>query len=407
MEERTLHVVIVGHVDHGKSTFIGRLFYDTGSLSPEKMEEIKRISAAQGKELEFAYMMDHLKEERDRGITIDIAHTFFKTDKRRYVIIDAPGHKEFLKNMISGSSQAEAALLLVDVNQGIRDQTKRHCYILSLLGIKRQVVVLVNKMDMVDYSEESFKRIRDDISVELKQLDITPAYILPVSAREGDNVAKKSDKLSWFTGPTVLEALDSFQTLKCEEKDLRFPVQDIYDIDGDVIAVGRVEAGVLRSGEGVFILPEKKTGRLKEIRKFGENNLPEATTGDCVGIYLEGDKLSRGQIIVDKMTATITDSIHANIFWMVDQDYELGLPLIWRCATQAAKGRIEKIYKRFDSTSVEVVEKDAKQIKAAEIAEVEIKLDRPVVIDKFTDIPEMGRFVLEHAGHPVAGGIIL
>src|SRR4030066_2190942 len=188
MEERSLHIVIVGHVDHGKSTLVGRLFHDTGSLPPEKLEEIKRVCASMGREFEFAYIMDNLKEEREKNITIDIAHTFFATKKRRYVIIDAPGHKEFLKNMISGTSQAEAALLLVDVHRGIEEQTRRHCYILSLIGI-RQVAVLVNKMDMVNYSENSFNEIKSGIENTLAALNITPLYILPISARAGDNVA--------------------------------------------------------------------------------------------------------------------------------------------------------------------------------------------------------------------------
>lgn len=406
MDEKSLHIVIVGHVDHGKSTLVGRLLYDTGCLPPDRLEEVKRISESLGKEMEFAFIMDHLEEERQKGITIDIAHTFFYTSKRRYVIIDAPGHKEFLKNMISGSSQAEAALLLVDITQGIKEQTRRHCYILSLLGIK-QIAVLINKMDMVDYSEQSFNEIRKEIEPVLGSLKITPIYILPISARLGENVAKKSDRLSWFNGLTVLDALDSFNTLSIEERGLRFPVQDIYPTNGKSIAVGRVEAGMMQNSQEVFILPEKKRGKITEIKKFMEDNLSEAPVGDCVGIYVEGAELRRGQVLVDKMTSIITDSIHANIFWMIDKDYKLGIPVTWKCATQEVRGKIEKIYKRFDPASIEVVEKDARQIKPAEIAEVEIKLEKPVVVDKFTDIPEMGRFVLEDRGHPVAGGIIL
>ncbi len=406
MEEKTLHIVIVGHIDHGKSTLVGRLFYDTGCLPPDKVEELKRISREMGKELEFAYMMDHLEEERQRGITIDIAHTFFNTQKRRYVIIDAPGHKEFLKNMITGSSQAQAALLLVDISQGIKEQTRRHCYILGLLGIK-QVAVLVNKMDMVDYSEASFNAIKKEIESVLGQLNITPAYILPISARLGDNIAKKSDKLPWFKGPTVLESLDSFETAETEKTNLRFPVQDIYTVDGRKTAVGRVEAGVMRKDQEVYILPDKIKGRITGIRQFMSDDMGSASVGECVGVSTDGVELKRGQIIVDEINSTITDTIRANIFWLIDKDYKLGIPLTWKCATQEAKGKIEKIHKRFDPASIEVVEKDSKEIKPAEIAEVEIKLEKAVVIDRFSDIPEMGRFVLEHMGHAVAGGIII
>ncbi len=406
MEERSLHLVIVGHVDHGKSTLVGRLLFDTGSLAPEKLADIKRTCESMGKDMDFAYVMDNLEEERTKGITIDIAHTFFMTQKRRYVIIDAPGHKEFLKNMISGTSQAEAALLLVDISRGIQEQTLRHCYILSLLGIK-QVVVLVNKMDLADYSESSFKDVEARIGSVLAGLDIKPAYIIPLSASKGENVAKRSEKLDWYAGLTVLEALDSFTTLRIEDKGLRFPVQDCYSFDGQDIAVGRVEAGSLKKGQEVYILPQKTKTKVAGIMKFPDEDIKEAPVGDCVGILAEGVKLERGQILSDDLRSDITDKIRANIFWMVDKDYKLGIPVTFKCATQEARGRIEKIYKRFDPALVEIVENDSSVIKPAEIAEVEIKLDSPVVVDKFSDIPELGRFVLEHAGYPVAGGIII
>lgn len=406
MEERSMHIVIAGHVDHGKSTLVGRLFYDTGYLPPDKMETIRRTSESLGKELEFAFVMDQLEEERERGITIDIAHTFFRTPKRRYVIIDAPGHKEFLKNMVTGSSQAEAALLLVDITEGIKEQTRRHCYILGLLGF-RQIAVVVNKMDAVAYSEERFRQIKDEIEAVLGQLKIKPTHILPISARHGENVAKKSDELSWFDGPTVLEALDSLDLVTAEDKDLRFPVQDIYGSNGQSTVVGRVEAGLLKKGQKIYVLPQNTTATVVEVKKFMQDDMPEAGAGHCVGIRLQGAPVQRGDVIVDKPTPTVTDSVRATIFWLIDQDYELGIPLTFRCATQEARGAIERIYRRFDPASIEVIEQEARQIKAAEIADVLIKLNKPVVVDSFADIPEMGRFVLEHAGHAVAGGIIL
>lgn len=406
MEERSMHIVIAGHVDHGKSTLVGRLFYDTGCLPPDRMEAIREASESVGKELEFAFVMDQLEEERERGITIDIAHTFFRTPKRRYVIIDAPGHKEFLKNMITGSSQAEAALLLVDITEGIKEQTRRHCYILGLLGFK-QVAVLVNKMDAVGYSEQRFRAVTSEIEAVLSRLKITPTYILPLSARHGENVAGKSEKMSWFSGPTVLEALDSFHLVTAENKDLRFPVQDVYGSNGQSVAVGRVEAGSLKKGQKVCVLPQNRTGIVKEIKKFMQDDMPEAGAGHCVGLCLQGDPLQRGDVLVDNPTSTVTDSFRATIFWLIDKDYELGIPLTFRCATQEARGVIERIYQRFDPASIEVLEQDARRIKAAEIADVLIQLDKQVVVDAFAEIPEMGRFILEHAGHPVAGGIIL
>ncbi|MFQ5441858.1 MAG: sulfate adenylyltransferase subunit 1 [Thermodesulfobacteriota bacterium] len=406
MEENPLNIVIVGHVDHGKSTLIGRLFYDTGSLSPDRVEDLRRISREHGREMEFAFLMDHLSEEREKGITIDIAHTFFKTDKRRYVIIDAPGHKEFLKNMITGSSQAEAAVLLVDAASGVKDQTLRHCYMLGLLGIG-QVVVVINKMDTVGYSEEKFEEVKRDITSVLKERGITPAHVIPISARLGDFVAKKTDNLAWFKGPTVLEALDGFEAASVEEKDLRFPVQDVYDVDGLKLAVGRVEAGRVKKGMAVNILPDGAKGTVTDIRKFEVEGLNEAGTGECVGIRVEGAQIKRGDILSESGDSIVTDTIHANIFWLIDKDYLPGVSLTLRCATQETRGDISRIIKRFDPATSEVWEKEAETIRPAEVAEVEIKLEKPVVIDRFSDIPELGRFVLEHAGRPVAGGIIV
>jgi sulfate adenylyltransferase subunit 1 (EFTu-like GTPase family) len=406
IDERSMHIVITGHVDHGKSTLVGRLFYDTGCLPPDRMELLREASEAQGKKLEFAFVMDQLEEERERGITIDIAHTFFRTARRRYVIIDAPGHKEFLKNMITGSSQAEAALLLVDVTEGIREQTRRHCFILGLLGFK-QIAVLVNKMDAVDYSEARFRAVKDEIGTVLGQLKITPTHVLPISAQRGENVATRSEQLAWYDGPTVLEALDSFSLVTAEDKDLRFPVQDVYDVDGQAVVAGRIEAGTIKKGQLVHVFPRKATGLVAEVRKFMQNDMPEAGAGHCIGLRFQGPPLRRGDVLVDKPTPTITDAVRATIFWLIDKDYELGIPLTFRCATQEVPGVIEKIYRRFDPATIEVIERDARRIKAAEIADVLIKLDKPVLVDAFAEVPEMGRFVLEHAGRQVAGGIVI
>lgn len=430
--DQSLPIVIVGHVDHGKSTLIGRLLYDTGSLPEEKLEEIRMASEATGREVEFSFAMDHLEEERQRGITIDIAQTFFNTEKRRYVIIDAPGHKEFLKNMITGSSQAEAALLLIDAVEGIRDQTRRHSFILSMLGLK-QVAVLVNKMDMVQYSREKFDAIAGEISRLLNQFNIQPAYIIPIAARHGANVAIREERLNWFNGPTVLEALDSFETLEVKDKPLRFPVQDVYRIDGKRIIVGRIEAGQIKKGEELHILPERGKATVISIEKFQEEGIETAHTGECIGLCLDTPAV-RGQVLVrsgdsppsspspiegerkreggdsprsGREGAGVTRTIHANIFWMGDHAYRKGDPVTFKCATQEVEGRIGAIYRRFDPATIEVVERDAGEIGAAEIAEVEISLEKPAVVDPFTEIPEMGRFVLERAGHPVAGGIIL
>ncbi|MBW8034831.1 MAG: hypothetical protein FVQ79_04045, partial [Planctomycetes bacterium] len=222
-EMDVLSFVIVGHVDHGKSTLIGRLMYDTGALPPDKFEEIKKASQNQGRRTEFAYLLDHLEEERKQGITIDTTQVFFTTDKRRYVIIDAPGHVEFVKNMITGASQAEAAVLIVDAEEGVKEQTKRHSYMLSMLSLK-QVVVVINKMDLVDYSQDRFNEVRSDVENWLASIDIEIDIVIPISAIDGDNITTNSDKMPWYSEFTFLGSLDTLEnTLPPENKPLLFP----------------------------------------------------------------------------------------------------------------------------------------------------------------------------------------
>ena len=406
-EERALPMVIVGHVDHGKSTLIGRLLYDTGCLPPDKFSEIEKTSEMLGKRVEFAFVMDCLEEERSRGITIDTTQTFFKTPKRRYVIIDAPGHKEFLKNMITGTSQAEVALLIIDAFEGIRDQTRRHAYILNMLGLK-QICVLLNKIDLIEYSQDRFLQLKKAVAEFLEELNIHPTFILPMSAIHGDNVAKPSDRIAWFDGPTVLQALDTFQELKVEEKPLRLPIQDIYRTDGEKTLVGRIEAGRLVRGNEIFLLPQKKKVVVKAIKKFLVEDVAEADFEESVGLCLKGRyQVKRGQILAGNLSSLISDRIQANIFWMDQTTYRVGEPLLFRCVTQEVPCRVEKVFKKFDPASLEIIEEDASSIGGAEVATILLRLDNPVAVDPFNDIPEMGRFVLEKEGRPAAGGIIL
>lgn len=407
VEERALPIVIVGHVDHGKSTLIGRLLYDTGCLPADRFTEIQESSEMLGRIVEFAFVMDCLEEERSRGITIDTTQTFFKTPKRRYVIIDAPGHKEFLKNMITGSSQAEAALLMIDAYEGIRDQTRRHAYILGMLGL-RQICVLLNKIDLINYSQQKFLELKMEVSDFLAQLNIHPNFILPISAIHGDHVAHPSEKISWFDGPTVLQALDTFEELKVEEKPLRFPIQDLYSLNGKKVLVGRVEAGSLSKGDRLYLLPEKKEVTIKSIEKFLQNETTTAYYEESIGVCLKGrNRVKRGQILTADLTSMITDQINANIFWMDSAGYQMGDALLFRCVTQEVPCRIETIHKKFDPASMEWMEENAPSIQGAEVADVLLHLDSPVAVDPFTEVPEMGRFVLEKGGRPVAGGVIL
>ena len=406
-EMNVLNFVIVGHVDHGKSTLIGRLLYDTDSLPPDKMEEVRKASKGQGRRTEFAYLLDHLEEERKQGITIDTTQVFFKTDKRRYVIIDAPGHVEFVKNMITGASQAEAAVLIVDANEGVKEQTKRHSYMLSLLGLK-QVVVVLNKMDLVEFSEERFNSVRNDVQQWLETIGVEPTLCIPISAIDGDNIAAESEKMKWYQGPTFLASLDTLQNrLPAENKSLLFPIQDVYKIDDKRINVGRVEAGTVSKGDEIKIIPSGEVTKVKTIEKFQEDSSTAVAT-ECIGITTEDSAfLDRGNVVcLCDDEPVLTDSVRANIFWMTKKDFDKNLKLTLRCATQETSCKIEKIERRINSSTLEVIAENSDEIKNLEVAEVVIKTKKPVAIKNFNDVQELGRFVLVHDENTCAGGII-
>ena len=406
-QSETLSFVIVGHVDHGKSTLIGRLLYDTDSLAPDKIEEVEKASALQGKQTEFAYLLDHLEEERKQGITIDTTQVFFKTSKRRYVIIDAPGHVEFVKNMITGASQAEAAVLIVDVAQGVKEQTRRHSYMLALLGLN-QVVVVLNKMDLVNFSQGDFSRVKQQVQQWLKTIGIEATLCVPISAIKGDNIAVKSENLKWYTGPTFLQTLDTLQNVPPpEDKPLLFPVQDVYKIGDKRINVGRVESGVIEKGTQIKILPGGRVTTVNSIEKFLEQT-DKAVAGECIGLTTADSLfLDRGNVLcVPGLEPTLTDSVRANIFWMAKQDFRKEQKLTMRCATQETSCRIERIDRRIDSATLEVIAEDAEMIRNLEVAEVIIKTKKPVAIKSFNDIQELGRFVLVLDENVCAGGII-
>jgi sulfate adenylyltransferase large subunit len=406
MPEDSLKLVIVGHVDHGKSTLIGRLFFDTDSLPEGKMDEIKKTCESLGRELEFAYIMDYFQEEREQNVTIDTAQAFFKTSKRHYVIIDAPGHKEFIKNMVTGASQAEAAVLIVDAREGVREQTKRHAYVLSLLGLE-QVIVAINKMDLVRYDEKRFNEIRKELKKFLGGISIEPKYSIPISARHGDNVAKRFGKMKWYDGPTILEALDSFR-LKPRPfaKPLRFPVQDVYKIDGKRIIVGRIESGRLEVGDAITFLPEKNRSKVMSIEVFGRQKVA-AEAGESIGITIEDPHfVDRGQVVCSGKEPKVSQRFKANVFWMDRQPLRAGERITFKCATQEVRCVIERIEKRIDSSTLETMERNAKELNGTEVGELVIRTDKPVAIEDFNDVEELGRFVLERGGNTVAGGII-
>lgn len=394
-----MNIVIVGHVDHGKSTLIGRLLYDTNSLPEQKIEEIKETCKNLGRKIEFAYIADALEEERKNEMTIDTTQTPFKSKKRDYIIIDAPGHREFLKNMITGASQADAAVLIVDVKEGVKEQTKRHAYLLKLLGIE-QVILTLNKMDLVGYDRKRFERIRAEMLNYLNKIGIKPIFVIPISAYEGDNVVSNSKNMKWYKGLTVLEALDSFKTI-FKDYDFRFPVQDVYEIEGEEVCVGNVISGEIKKGEKIKIFPQNREAKVKKIIVF-EKELKKARKPKAVGIIID-DKAERGDILCKGKNPILTKEIDANVFCM-SKKLEIGEKYTFRCVTQEIPCEIDSIKEVIDVLTLKREKKNA--LKATEIGKIRLTLAKPAVIEKFDVLPDLGRFVLEKNDEIIAGGII-
>jgi small GTP-binding protein len=406
-DREKLSLVIVGHVDHGKSTLIGRLLFDTESLSPEKMEEIRRISKDLGHDVEFAYVMDHLEEERTSMMTIDTAQAFFKSGARDYVIIDAPGHKEFMKNMITGASQAEAALLVVDAGEGMAEQTQRHAYFLSMLGVD-QVAVLINKMDKVGFQETRYKQLRSEVEKFLLSVSIKPAHVIPGSAMKGDNIANASAAMPWYKGPTVLGALDTFKPgTPAANKVLRFPLQDVYTVDSRQIMVGRVESGRMEVGQDLVFLPSQQKAKIASIEVFGETR-DSAEAEECVGITTHPPvQVDRGEVACPANSAPPpTMQFRANVFWMAMMPCRLGETVLVRSATQEVPGKVERIEKRIDSSALAVLEENAKELKDTEVGQMILRCEKPIVLELFQEVPELGQIVIGRGQDAVGGGLV-
>jgi len=321
-----LKIVIVGHVDHGKSTFVGRLFHDTGSLPEGKLEQLQKIAERRGVPFEWANLMDALQSERDQNITIDTAQIWFQTKKRQYVIIDAPGHKEFLKNMVTGAANAEAALLLIDAHEGVQENSRRHGYLLNLLGI-RQIAVLVNKMDLQNYSEARFNEIEAEYRAWLKSIDVEPKLFIPIAAKHGDNIASKSANTPWYSGPTVLQTLDEFKVSERPEgQPLRFPIQDVYRFDERRILAGRVEAGSIKVGDKLLFAPSNKTSTVKTIERWNAPNSDHANAGESIGITLtEQIFVERGAVAaLETAPPYELTKFKARVFWLGRQPFKKG-----------------------------------------------------------------------------------
>src|SRR5213595_2704871 len=393
--EPKLRVVFVGHVDHGKSTLIGRILHDTGSLPEGKIEEIKKACAAEGMEFEFAFLLDALLEEQKQNVTIDTTEIPFRTARRRYAIIDAPGHKEFLKNMITGASRAEAAILVISADEGVREQSRRHAYLLSMLGITNLIVV-VNKMDLVDYSEKRFREIEQEYRKFLRELGLDAPSFIPASAREGENVARASMKMKWYCAANVLEALDLLET---QERDvdlpLRFCVQDVYRFDGRRIIAGRIETGTLKVGDQLVFSPANKSSVVASIERWNAPSNGPAIAGDSTGITLtEQIFVERGYVASHQNETPIeTNRFHADLFWIVREPLRLGHLYNLRLATQDLKCQVVSIEEVMDSSTLETKNDGREQLERNEIGKLTIQTRSPLVVDNHERVPNLGRFV--------------
>lgn len=403
-----LNIVIVGHVDHGKSTLLGRLYADTHSLPEGKLDKVRDICRRQGKEFEYAFLFDAFLEEQEQGITIDTARTFFAWQDRHYIIIDAPGHKEFLKNMISGAARAEAALLVIDAQEGVKEQSKKHGYLLSLLGV-RQVAVVVNKMDLVSYRQDVFGAIEKEYRAFLAQLKVTPERFVPVSAKLGDNIANPSANMPWYHGPTVLDSLGLFRKeTEREKQPLRFSVQDVYKFDARRIIAGRIATGRVKVGDRLVFSPSNKSATVKTIEAFNVEPVPtEATAGQSTGITLDEQIfIERGEIASHEDSAPlVSTTFRCNLFWMGRRPLETGKKYLLRLAAREVDCEVAIIHRIIDAA--DLASRETRSIVGRnEVAELTIRTKAPIAFDLYGDSEVTGRFVLVDQ-YDVSGGGIL
>ena len=408
-----MNVVIVGHVDHGKSTLIGRLLADTGSLPKGKLEAVQENCRRSAKPFEYAFLLDALKDEQSQGITIDTARAFFKSKKRDYIIIDAPGHIEFLKNMVTGAARAEAAILVIDANEGIKENSKRHGYMMSFLGIKN-LTVCVNKMDLVKYDQKIFDKIKEEYNEFLNEINLQPRFFIPMSAREGDNVAQRSKHMLWYKEETVLEALDQFEKEAPKyEQPFRFPIQDIYKFteqgDDRRIFAGRVESGTIHTGDEVIFLPSGKTSRIKTVEGFNRPKTEEAFAGQNTGFTLDTQIFIKpGEVMVHRKQTLpyVSTKIKANIFWMGKQPFVKGKNYKLKLATQQVPVVLKEILGVLDASELSSIA-NKPQVDRHDVAECVLETLKPIAFDEVSQISETGRFVLVDNYEIVGGGIIL
>lgn len=410
-----LNLAVIGHIDHGKSTFVGRLMYDAGAVAPHIIEKYREEAKQKGKEsFAFAWVMDSLKEERERGITIDIAHKRFDTDKFYFTVVDCPGHRDFVKNMITGASQADAAVLVVAAPDGVMAQTKEHIFLARTLGIN-QLIVAVNKMDAVEYSETRYKEVVEQVSGILKMIGFKPADILfvPISAFYGDNVVKLSDKTPWYKGVSMMQALDNLkQPEKPSTLPLRIPVEDAYTISGiGTVPVGRVETGTMKKGDKVVFMPGGATGEVKSIEMHHEE-IPQAVPGDNIGWNVRGigkTDVRRGDVCghVDNPPKVADEFVGQIVVLQHPSAITAGYTPVFHAHTSQIACQLIALNRKLDPKTGQTKEENPAFIKAGDAAIVTIKPTKPMVIEPVKEIPQLGRFAIRDMGMTIAAGMCM
>jgi bifunctional enzyme CysN/CysC/sulfate adenylyltransferase subunit 1 len=396
-----VNVVIVGHVDHGKSTLIGRLLYDSESITEGRVEEIQKLAEEYKKRFEFAYFIDSFDDELKEERTIDTTGVMFKGQSNLFAITDVPGHKEFIKNMLTGASHSDVAVLVVAADEGIREQTGRHAFLIHMLGIK-QLSVLVNKMDLVDYSQEVFESLKGGVSKLLASFGYFGPEFVPASAMEGDNIYRPSERMKWYEGPTLIQVLDRVQVSK-ELRPLRFVVQDTYSVDSQRVVVGRVESGTLRRGDNVIFRPSGVKGKIKNIKVF-KGELEKAEQGDSIGIVIDKE-VNRGDVcgLVEAPPVPATEFLGEAV--LLEKSLKKGDKLELRCGTARTGCEVKEIREKINSETGEVVEKQPAEMSENDAATI-VFATEPLVVEKFSEIPELGRFVLVK-GRNIGAGVVL
>ncbi len=409
------NLAIIGHVDHGKSTLVGRLLYETGSVPEHVIEQHKEEAEEKGKGgFEFAYVMDNLAEERERGVTIDIAHQEFETDEYYFTIVDCPGHRDFVKNMITGASQADNALLVVAADDGVAPQTQEHVFLARTLGIN-ELLVGINKMDLVDYEEDSFNQVVNEVQQLLKQVQFQAdsATFIPISAFEGDNIAEISDNTPWYDGPTVLDSLNALEEPEPPtDAPLRLPIQDVYTISGiGTVPVGRIETGIMQPGDQVSFQPSDVGGEVKSVEMHHEE-VPEAGPGDNVGFNVRGvgkDDIRRGDVCGPADDPpTVAETFQAQVVVMQHPSViTAGYTPVFHAHTAQVACTIESIDKKMDPSSGQVQEENPDFIQSGDAAVVTVRPQKPLSIEPSSEIPELGSFAIRDMGQTIAAGKVL